>query len=80
MCSSERRDLIHKNSEVALARLRYSASVLEREMTACFLELHDTGELPKNQQNPEIERRSSGSLPQSASQNPVRRKQEDACK
>ncbi|KAK9107796.1 hypothetical protein Syun_023807 [Stephania yunnanensis] len=38
------------NSEVASARARYSDSMLERDLTVCFLLHQDINELPKKKQ------------------------------
>lgn len=56
---------------MAVARLRYSASVDERETVGCFLELHVTRFFPRKMQTPLVERRSSISVAQSESENPV---------
>lgn len=47
MCNSVRRDCSQVNSAVTTAKLRYSASVLERETTAYFLELQETKSEPR---------------------------------
>jgi len=45
--SSVRRVDNHTVSEVAVVRARYSASVVERATTCCFLELQEMGLEPK---------------------------------
>lgn len=59
-------------SAVALARLRYSASELEREIVYCFLEDQATALQRKKMQHPVILCRSSGSLPNPHQKNPLR--------
>ena len=49
------------SSQVVSTRARYSASVLERETTSCFLLRHETREVPNRKQKPMIEHRSIGS-------------------
>jgi hypothetical protein len=51
-------------SAVVVARARSSASVLERDTAACFLDFHAIGEEPRRMQYPVMERRSLGSLAQ----------------
>lgn len=53
---------------VALAMLRYPASSLERATSFGFFELQETRLGPKNRQEPDVERLSSGSLAQSESE------------
>lgn len=65
--NSQRRDCIQITSAVALARLLYLDSVLERQTVCCFLEDQATALQPKKMQYPVMLQRSSGSLPQSAS-------------
>ena len=50
--SSQRSELIQSNSEVALAIALYSASVLDRAIVGCFLELQETRLLPRYMRNP----------------------------
>ena len=47
---------------------RYSASALERDTVVCRFEDHETSELPKKMQNPDVERRVSGHPARSASE------------
>ena len=54
------------SSQVVSARARYSASVLERETTSCFLLRHETREVLNMKQKLVIEHRSVGSPAQSA--------------
>jgi hypothetical protein len=54
----------HTISAVVVARARSSASVLERDTTACFLDFHAIGEEPRRMQYPVMEHRSVGSLAQ----------------
>ncbi|MCH80715.1 hypothetical protein A2U01_0001488 [Trifolium medium] len=65
--SSVRRVVSHRTSAVTKARMRYSASVLERATTVCFLDHHERRFGPMKIAAPEVERRSSGSDSQSAS-------------
>ena len=53
------------SSQVVSVRARYSASVLERETTSCFLLCHETRKVPNRKQKPVIEHRSVGSPDQS---------------
>lgn len=53
---------------MALAMARYSASALDRETVVCRLDDHETRELPKKMQKPDVERRVSGHPAQSASE------------
>jgi hypothetical protein len=59
---------IHNISEVVSARARYSASVLERAVKVRFLLRQDIRESPRKIQKPVVERRSTGSPAQSASE------------
>lgn len=56
-------------SVVASAIARYSASVLERATTGCFLAVQEIRHEPKNIPKPVVDQRSSGSPAQSESQN-----------
>ena len=66
--SSPRRCRSHEHSETALAMARYSASALDLDTVVCLLEDHETSELPKKTQKPDVERRVSGHPAQSASE------------
>ena len=50
------------------AKLRYSALVLDLDITACFFELQDTRLPPRKIQKPKVDVLSSGSQAQLASQ------------
>ena len=54
----------HTISAVVVASARSSASVLERDTAACFLDFHAIGEEPRRMQYPVMEHRSVGSLAQ----------------
>jgi len=54
----------HTISEVVVANARSSASVLDQDTTACFLDFHARGDEPRRMQYPVMERRSVGSLAQ----------------
>ena len=54
----------HTISKVVVASARSSASVLEQDTAACFLDFHAIGEEPRRIQYPVMERRSVGSLAQ----------------
>ena len=56
------------SSEVAALATMYSASMLDLVTVHCFRELQTMGILPSKKTCPEMDLRSSGSLPQSASQ------------
>lgn len=68
MFSSDSNDYIQSRSAVAFAIPLYPASALERATRVYFLELHETRFGPKNKHEPEVQRRSSGSLAQPESQ------------
>ena len=57
-----------RSSAVVSASARYSASVLERATTDCFLLRQEMRESPRRKQYPVVERRSVGSPAQSASE------------
>lgn len=66
--SSVSRDWTHSIFEVARARLTYSASVLDLEITGCFLAHQETKFGSMKMQAPEVDLLSTRSNPQSASQ------------
>lgn len=66
--SLPRRCRNQEHSTTALAMARYSASALDRDTIVCRLDDHETRELPRKTQNPEVERRVSGRPAQSASE------------
>lgn len=68
MPSSDKIDCIQHSSAVAIARPRYSASVLDFETVFCFLELQETRLEPIWTQYPLVLRLSSGHPAQSASE------------
>ena len=41
---------------MVMAKEQYSASVLDRETTACFLALQEIRQSPRKTENPEVER------------------------
>ena len=45
----------HTISEVVVANARSSASVLDRDTTACFLDFHARGDEPRRMQYPMME-------------------------
>ncbi|MFS7899823.1 hypothetical protein Hanom_Chr00s080401g01793511 [Helianthus anomalus] len=49
-CNSRNIDITHLNSAAVCARARYSASVLDRATTCCFLELQLIKLEPRNTQ------------------------------
>ena len=64
-CSNQRNQI---SSAVVAASALYSASVLERATTVCFLLLQEIRESPRRKQYPVVDRRSVGSPAQSASE------------
>lgn len=64
---SENKEFSHTSSAAAVAKQQYSASILEREIIACFFEPHVIRLPPKKIQKPEVDFRSSGSDAQLAS-------------
>ena len=54
----------HTIYEVVVANARSSASVLDRDTSACFLDFHARGDDPRRMQYPMMEWRSVGSLAQ----------------
>ena len=62
-CSNQRNQI---SLAVAAASALYSASVLERATTVCFLLLQEIRESPRRKQYPVVDRQSVGSLDQSA--------------
>lgn len=77
ICSSCKSDCIQIISVVALARLRYSASVPDIETMCCFFEDQATAFSPKNMQNPVMLLRPSVSFPQSASEKLIKDRREE---
>ena len=63
---SAKSQLSQTSLQVVSARARYSALVLERETTSCFLLRHETREVPNRKQKPVIEHQSVESPAQSA--------------
>jgi hypothetical protein len=68
---SRNKDGTHIISAVILARVLYSASVLDHETVGCFLVLYKTRLQPKNMGKPPIDLLSSEQLAQSASPKPL---------
>jgi len=66
--SSEQRDITKESSAAVFARDLYYASVLERATVCCFRQLHEIRFFPRKIQYPPVERRSSRSPAQSASE------------
>jgi hypothetical protein len=64
-------------SAVALAIALYSASVLNLETVGCLRALQEMSLLPRKIANPPIDRMSSTSLAQSASEKPLTRVERD---
>lgn len=62
---------IRKISAAVAAGLQYSASALDQATMVCFLAHQETKFGPKYMHEPEVERMSSGSEAQSASEKPV---------
>lgn len=58
MPMSESKDCIHNNSQVELAKLRYSASVVDRATVSCFLEHQETRFDPRKTQYAPVDLRS----------------------
>ncbi|GKG06848.1 hypothetical protein Tco_0329817, partial [Tanacetum coccineum] len=67
-CNSRKRLRTQAVSATALATPRYSASVLEREVTCCRLEDHEMRLSPRKTQYPEVEHLVEGHPAQSASE------------
>jgi hypothetical protein len=61
-CNSSSKDCTHITSGVTFARYLYSASVLDLDTVACFLELQKISFGPKNTTNPPVDWRSSTQL------------------
>ena len=59
--------LIHKSSEVSVAKALYSAFADERATVGCFLDFHAMSDEPRNTQKSVVERRVTWQLPQSPS-------------
>lgn len=77
--SNERSNcLIHNNSEVRVAKERYSASADEQATVVCFLDFQPMRAEPRKITKPVEERLEVVQLPQSASQKAVTRKEEFA--
>ncbi len=70
MPSSNRRARRDNISRVAVAKATYSASIVERATTDCFLELHETGEPATKHTNPDVDLRPTVSPAQSESEKP----------
>lgn len=70
--SSASNDCSHITSIKTRARLLYSASVVKRATTGCFLALQETRLSPMNIQNPDVDLWSSTSFAMSASQKTMR--------
>jgi len=68
MWSSFKKDCSQRSSYAVIARLRYSASVLERATNVCFLDHQEIKLGPKKIQAPKVDQRSSISDAQSTSQ------------
>jgi hypothetical protein len=75
--SSRTRASTQINSAVAFASALYSASVLERDIVGCFLALQEIKLGPMKMANPPVERLSSRSPAQSASEYALRRVEVD---
>ena len=58
--------LIHKSSEVSMAKALYSAFVDERATMGCFLDFHAMSDESRNTQKLVVEQRVTWQLPQSA--------------
>lgn len=69
MCRSLNKEDSHTTSHVALAIDLYSASADDLDTVCCFFDFQEINESPKNTQKPEIDRRVSGQVAQSESQN-----------
>jgi hypothetical protein len=66
------------HSAVAFFTARYSASALDLDTVGWRFDDHDTRELPRYTQKPDVERLVSGQPPQSASEYAVTLKSDDA--
>ena len=76
----ERKDCNQMIFAIKLARLLYSASILDLDTVCCFFDYQVTKFEPKYTQNPEVELRLSGSKAQSTSQNATRSRVRDFLK